>query len=312
MESVKKLIVAADDFGLTDRINEAIAIACRDGIVTTASLMVTAMGFQSAVEIARQQRNLDLGLHLNLTEGRPVTDPAAIPSMADPRGFLYDHPLKLAAALVRGKIRRGDLEREIRAQIERALHSELEITHIDGHKHVHVTPTVFRIIRRVAPEYGIHAVRLPRERIPRLSSLLARNKRSWQQILKQCAFGKMISAASRISQPRRRQNVLVAPKRLYGIAQTGFLDEAAFADIIHDLDDGIHELMCHPGYMDNDLTKTPTRLRAQRERELELLTGSGVRALLKQAGVALISYRDLLENYGNRRPNPVLHRYSAL
>jgi hopanoid biosynthesis associated protein HpnK len=312
MESTRKLIVAADDFGLTNRVNEAIAIASRNGIVTTASLMVTGAGFESAVDIARRQTNLDLGLHLNLTEGCPVADPRAIPTLAESRRFLYDHPLRLVAALSRGKIRTVDLEREIRAQIEKAIDSELEITHIDGHKHVHVTPAVFRMIWRVAPEYGIRAIRLPRERIPRLFSLLARNKSSWRQILKQSAFGKIISAASLISHARTGQRVLVAPKRLYGIAQTGFLDEATFADIIHDLDDGIHELMCHPGYVDNDLTKTPTRLRAQRERELELLTGSGVRALLEQAGVSLITYRDLVQKYGNSRPNQVLHRYPAL
>jgi len=308
----KKLIIAADDFGLTPRINEAIAIACRDGIVTSASLMVTGVGFESALDIVRREPKLDIGLHLNLSEGRPISNPSKIPTLADSNGFLYKHPLKLAAALFKGRITTDDLEREIRAQIEKVAGSALSLTHVDGHKHVHVMPQVLRIISKVAPEYGIYAIRLPRERVPRFASMLARNKRYWRQIIKQYAFAKVISAVSRISQRRQERPAFVAPDRFYGIAQTGFLDLKGFSDIVYDLDDGIHELMCHPGYVDDALKKAPTRLRAQRERELELLTGSEVRTLLTDAGITLVSYRDLVENYGNRRANTVLHRYSAI
>ena len=311
MRPAKNLIVAADDFGLTNRVNEAIAIACRDGIVTTASLMVNTPGFESAVDIARRAPKLDVGLHLNLTQGSPVANPSSVSSLAGSRGFRYSHPVKLAAAVLTRKVSGAELEREIRAQIERALDSELWITHIDGHKHVHVIPAVFRILCRVAPEYGILAIRSPRERTPRLASMLARNQQSRAQILKQFAFGRLISAASAASQ-RNSANGLIAPKRFYGIMQTGFLDLAAFADVVHDLNEGFHELMCHPGFVDDQLNATPTRLLTQRERELELLTSNDVRDLLQQNGVALISYRDLVQNYGNRRPNSVLHRYSAL
>ena len=308
----KKLIIAADDFGLTPRINEAIAIACRDGIVTSASLMATGAGFDSAVDIARREPKLDIGLHLNLTEGCPISNPSNIPTLADSNGFLYRHPLKLAAAFFKRRVRLEHLEREIRAQIEKVIASALSVTHIDGHKHVHVMPPVFRVIWRVASDYGIFAVRSTRERVPRLRSMLARNKRSWPQILKQNAVGKLISLSSLASQRRRMQPGLVSPKRFYGITQTGFLDLAAFADVVHDMDPGTHELMCHPGFVDHDLKMTPTRLRAQRERELTLLTGKEVRRVLEEAGVTLISYRDLVQNCGNRRSNPVLHRYSTL
>jgi hopanoid biosynthesis associated protein HpnK len=312
MDSGKKLIVAADDFGLTHRVNGAIGLACRDGVVTSASWMVTAAGFESAVEVARNEPMLDLGLHVNLTEGSSVASPAKIPSLAGPTGFLYKHPVQLAAAIFRRKVRVADLEQELRAQIEKALASNLWLSHFDGHKHVHVLPAVHRIIRKLGPEYGIHAIRATYERSPRIASLLKRNKGSRVQILKQCVFGRLISTASLVSGVGKARTGLSSPKKFYGIAQTGFLDLQAFADIIDDLGSGTHELMCHPGYVDDDLAKTPTRLRAQRERELELLTGSEVRGLLKQAGVALISYRDLVESYGDRGSNQVLHRYSAL
>src|SRR5262245_3608979 len=312
MSMSKRLIITADDFGLTHRVNEAIAIAFREGIVTTASLMVTGAGFDSAVDIARREPSLDIGLHLNLTEGCPVASPSTIPSLADSSGFLYKHPFKLAAALFQERVLVNDLEREIRAQIEKAVDSGLWITHIDGHKHVHVMPAIFGIIWRVAPDYEILAVRSARERIPRLLPMLARNTASWRQILKQCFAAKLISASSFMSQPRKSHVGLVSPRRFYGIAQTGFLDLAAFSDIVQAMESGTHELMCHPGFVDDDLNMTPTRLLTQREQELKLITGSEVRRVLEQASVTLISYRDLVENYGNRRPNQVLHRYSAL
>jgi hopanoid biosynthesis associated protein HpnK len=311
MESTKKLIVAADDFGLTLRVNEAIGLAHRNGIVTSASLLATGAAFDSAVEIAHHETTLDVGLHLNLTEGRPVADPATVPSISDSRGFLYNHPFQLATALFAGRIRRGDLEREIRAQIEKAVGSDVDITHIDGHKHVHVMPSVLQLVFKIAPEYGIRAIRSTREKTPRLVSMLLRNKQSWQKILKQYLFGRLISTAWLISRPKALGTFAV-PKRFYGVTQTGFLDHSALADVVDDLDEGIHEVMCHPGYVDADLLKTPTRLRSERERELELLTGTGVRALLSRAGVTLVGYKALVENYGNRRPDPVLHRYSPL
>src|SRR5262249_13793640 len=148
-----KLIIAADGFGLTPRINEAIAIACRAGILASTGLMVTGGGFGAALDIVRREPKLDMGLHLDLGKGRASSNPSKIPTLADSNGFLYKHPLKLAAALFKGRITTDDLEREIRAQIEKVAGSALSLTHVDGHKHVHVMPTVFRMICRVAPCY---------------------------------------------------------------------------------------------------------------------------------------------------------------
>ena len=86
----RRLIVTADDFGLTHGISEAIVLAYRRGIVTTTSLMVNGPAFESAVALARQQPDLNLGLHLNLTQGRSICDPAVIPSLAGSNGFIYD------------------------------------------------------------------------------------------------------------------------------------------------------------------------------------------------------------------------------
>lgn len=244
--------------------------------------MVNAGAFESAVDLAKQNPSLDIGLHLNLT----------------------DKPFGLA---VRGG--GAGIEREIRAQIEKALATGLPITHLDGHKHVHVIPSIMTILHRVVPEYGIRGIRTTITRTPGLSSLLRRNRESMIPILKQYVFAQ---GASWVWQLGWRSGVLRGPDCFYGIAETGFLDLKTFAGIIEDLPQGTHELMCHPGYVDDLLRRTPTRLLSQRERELEMLTNRETRHLIQNAGIQLVSYKDLVETYGSDRNDPLLNRRSSL
>jgi predicted glycoside hydrolase/deacetylase ChbG (UPF0249 family) len=249
---------------LTKRVNDAIVHAHRNGVVTSASLMVNAGAFESAVELAKQNPSLDIGLHLNLT----------------------DKPFGLA---IRGG--GAGMEGEIRAQIEKALGTGLPITHLDGHKHVHLIPSVMTILHRVIPEYGIRGIRTTITRTPDLSSLLRRNRASSAAILKQYAFAQ----GARWVWQLGWRSTLLGPDCFYGIAETGFLDLQAFAGIIEDLPQGTHELMCHPGYVDDLLRRTLTRLLSQRERELEMLTNRETRHLIQNAGIQLVSYKDLVE-----------------
>jgi hopanoid biosynthesis associated protein HpnK len=298
-DAKKKLIVTADDLGLTRRVNEAIEMAHREGIVTTASLMVNGGAFESAAGILKDNPELDAGLHLNLTEGKPVTTYEQIPSLAGPHGFLYRHPFELMSALVRQRVGSSELEIEIRAQIEKASSIGVGISHIDGHKHVHVLPQIFHLLCKIAPAYGIEAVRSTTEKMPKLYSLVTRNPGSSRQILRQYIFGKALSAGFSLASLMNGRRSLRTPGRFYGITQTGFLDIRAFADIVSKLEDGVSEVMCHPGYVDDDLRRTPTRLHIQREHELKWLTGHEVRDVLKQHNVALTSYRNL-RDCGNR------------
>ena len=277
----KRLIVAADDFGITEGVNRAIIHAHKEGIVTSASLMVNGPAVDSAIALARQNPTLDIGLHLNLT----------------------NKPFAFALSA-----KRKDLEASIRSQIELAVGTGLNISHIDGHKHVHVIPAVLSILRRVAPEYGIRALRTMNARTPNLWSLLRHNPKSRATVLKQYVF----ACGARITWKFSSKQPAAGPRHFYGITETGLLDLTAFRAIILDLSPGIHEVMCHPGYVDAELRKTPTRLLEQREREVELLTDRDIRHLIEDTGIQLVSYRDLVETYGNHRTDSLLHRYSAL
>ncbi len=286
----KKLIVSADDFGLTRGVNEAIVRAYREGIVTSASLIVSGSAFESAVTMAKVNPGLGIGLHL----------------------YLGNDPVTFAKKCFLGKVRDADLEREIRRQIEMVLNAGVQLTHIDGHKHVHVIPQVTRAISRTAPNYGIRAVRSVAETTPGLARMFTSNPRAGRDFMKQFLFGKMASAMWKVSRGKVSQARLATSNRFYGITQTGFLDFDVLTSIIHHLRPGVSELMCHPGYIDDDLKRTPTRLLLQRERELDLLTRSEVRDLIVRSGVELISYKDLVEGYGSSDSDAVLHRHSAL
>jgi predicted glycoside hydrolase/deacetylase ChbG (UPF0249 family) len=277
----KQLIVTADDFGLTDGVNRAIMRAHQEGVVTSASLMVNSPAFESAVELARQNPSLDIGLHLDLTN-KPFA--------------LAVRPHKL------------DLEREVRTQTEKALGTGLAITHLDGHKHVHVIPAVLKVIRAVAPEYGIRAIRTMNVRSAGTMSLLRCNPKARLTIIEQLIFAKGARRAWRFCLP----NAMLGPDRFYGIAETGFLDLEAFENIIQDVGVGVHEVMCHPGYLDADLRRQPTRLLSQRERELEMLTSQEARNLIRSSGIELISYKNLVGMYGIHRTDSLLDRCSAL
>src|SRR5215831_20185736 len=194
----KQLIVTADDFGLTDGVNRAVVRAHKEGVVTSASLMVNSPAFESAVELARQNPSLDIGLHLDLTN-KPFA--------------LAVRPHKL------------NLEREVRAQIEKALGTGLHITHLDGHKHVHIIPAVWKVVHALASEYGIRAIRTMNARATRLMSLLRRNPEARATIMQQYTFTRGARLAWKFCLPK----TMAGPDSFYGIAETGFLDLHVFA-----------------------------------------------------------------------------------
>jgi chitin disaccharide deacetylase len=292
---IKRLIVNADDFGLTDKTNQAIIEGHNQGILTSASLLANSAGFKSAVELARRLPELGVGVHLNLIEGRPVSDPSNIPSLVDDKGLFPGNPVRLARKIVIGKVKLTEVERELRAQIEKILAAGVAPTHLDGHKHIHILPSVLNIIVRLAREYEVMAVRCPAERSAHLVQLMLTNSVSSLEILKQYVAGRTLLVLSLGVRKKLRRARLSCPMYFYGITQTGFLDAKCLQNIICNLPHGTSEIMCHPGYVNLDLMWTPTRLLAQREQELHALIRPEIKALITELGIELISYRSLVD-----------------
>jgi hopanoid biosynthesis associated protein HpnK len=286
---MRRLIVNADDFGLTEGVNRAVLEAHRQGVLTSASLLANGPAFDDAVEQARGAPALSVGAHLNLTEGIAVAG-ASASSLTAAGGRFAFRPLALAKNILAGRIARADVECELRAQIEKILGAGVRITHLDGHKHVHVLPVILDTVVKLAREYGIPWVRCPAERASHLVFLMARQAGHRFRILKQYGAARALAALAAGQKRKLAQAGLCPPPHFFGITPTGFLDRDCLVEILARLPEGTSELMCHPGYADAELEATPTRLLRQREIELEALTRPEIKHLVAARGIELMGY----------------------
>ena len=291
---MRRLIVNADDFGLTAGVNRAIVEAHTRGIVTSSTLMANGPAFDDAIRLAQQTPQLDVGGHLVLIDGHPVLDASRLRTItlrdSDPASF-RDGLRSFAARALTGRLDPAEIEAEASAQIRKIQSAGIQVSHVDSHKHTHLFPAVLRPILRAAIACGVRAVRNPfGPRRPLPSSELLARPSLWTRY----AEVRILRAlAGKFRDAVRRQG-LITPDGTFGIVVTGELDERLFRAIAAIVPEGIWEFVCHPGYNDADLQRAATRLRESRETELQVLTLPAAKQLLADQGISLISYRELI------------------
>ena len=275
----KEVIVNADDFGLHADVNAAILEAHRCGIVTSASLLASGEALDEAIAIARENPSLDVGVHLALTEIQPCAPTSQIADVVGADGRLPRN----AAPLVRRFLARGipkrQIEAELRAQIERVRDCGLSITHLDGHQHVHVLPGVARVVARLAREYGISAVRLPREPIswPRHVPL----HRGFQRLVESAVLRLSCMWAAQVF----KSAGLVFPDRYFGFANAGHM-ASTIPGLMARLRPGLTVIGCHPGRADASLAAA-FHWGYDWSAELQALCAGSTRAALLSSGAQL-------------------------
>ena len=294
---MRRLIVNADDFGLTAGVNRAIAEAHQRGIVTSSTLMATGAACDDAVRLALQTPALAVGCHVVLADGEPLSGAQQVPSLvaessiAKPgRGGFRDGFGSFALAALRGRIRPDDIEREAAAQIRKLQTTGVQLTHVDTHKHLHMLPQVLAPLLRAARACGVAAVRNPFAPVKPLAfAHLARRPRLWRRYSEVRAlrgwhtkFRSAVAAAG-----------MATTDGSLGVLGTGALDLPLLEAILGCMPEGTWEFVCHPGYNDADLDRVRTRLRQSRQQELAVLTSDRARELIAERGIELISYRDL-------------------
>jgi chitin disaccharide deacetylase len=292
---MKRLIINADDFGFTRGVNAGILRAFKSGILTSATLMANGDGFDEAVAMALTNPRLGVGCHLVAVGGRPVAPPAEISSLVDVHDALPRTLTDLIKLLVRGRVRVEHIEREFGAQVERLLNAGIRPTHLDSHKHSHTQPIVMTALARVADAFNIRAVRNPFEswRAPVITGLAARARRG--VYLKQYVMSATVAPRARAFHRIAREHRLRVPDFFCGVRLTGLLDGEAVRRVVTGLRDGTTELMCHPALYDDELELAATRLKRERERELDALTDESVRRAVAAQGVRLINYQEFVE-----------------
>ena len=291
---VRRLIVNADDLGMTAGVNRAIRECHAEGVVTSATLMANGPAFQDAVGVAQSALTLSVGCHVVLVDGAPILPPASIPSLLAPaRDQSGRFPDSISAVATRAVLHRLDpdqLVREIVAQVQKIQGAGLTVTHLDTHKHAHIFPQVLAALAKAARICGVRAIRNPF--VP-LIAMHVRQFRNRPILWKRYGQVRVLRRFAARFQERMKQADLVTPDGIVGVIETGEIDGSLLREALSRLPEGTWELVCHPGYDDADLRSVNTRLLESREYERQVLTSASFGQFLSDEGIQLISYADL-------------------
>lgn len=285
---MRRLIVNADDFGLTPGVNRAILEAHNQGIVTSATLMANASAFSEAVSLSQSARELSVGCHIVLVDGSPVSDPQSVSSLLqNSDSKFHDSLTSFARLALQGRIDANQIETEAEAQIRKLQAAGIHVSHVDTHKHTHMFPAVLRSVLGAAKKCGVSAVRNPFESV-KLSHLLhyPDTWKRWLEVRTLRGFSAKFHQAV-------NDAGMHAPDGTVGIVATGSLGQHFLEFLLKSIPEGTWELVCHPGYNDEALSNVRTRLRESRERELRALTSPEARGWLTREGIDLISYQQI-------------------
>ena len=281
---MKQLIITSDDFGLSSGVNRAVEQAWKNGLLTVASIMPGASAFDEAVNIARRNPGLQIGLHLTLVQGHAVLPPAELPGVVDAHGNFSDNPV---AAGFRYFFDRGlycQLKREIEAQIKKVLDAGITLTHIDGHLNIHLHPTVFRILAELMPRYGITSFRLAQERLSQ--NLAFDRERRFGKTLENLIFGFLTDHA----RPLLDGMGIQYASEVKGVLSSGRMTEAYILNIISELKEGLTEIYFHPGILpDAEISRRMPGYCHQKE--LAAITSTTVRQRLHELQIQVQNYR---------------------
>ena len=278
---MKGLIITADDFGAAPEVNDAVEMAHRSGVLTAASLMVAAPAAADAVARAQRLPSLRVGLHLVLTEGRPVLPAAAVSRLVDGHGTLRTDMAALGAAIAFSRRTRRQLEAEISAQFEAFCAAGLALDHCNAHKHFHLHPVIGTLIARIGPRFGLRAARVPLEPAQVLRAIEPHTAAAPESLM-----GPLAGLLRR----RLRAAGLLVPDRVFGLRWSGRMTRPRLAGLIGHLPEGLTEIYLHPatgsfpgaaagyGYRD----------------ELDALTCAPVLAATRAGGLRLGGFSDFL------------------
>jgi len=291
---VRRLIINADDFGLTSGINRAIVEAHQHGVVTSATLMATGRAFDEAVKMARTAPQLSIGCHVVLVDGEPLLPAPQVPTLLAAAGqerHFRNSIGEVAAAALRGRIDPAQVEAEATAQMRKLQTAGLALSHFDTHKHAHMFPAILRPLLRAARACGVRALRNPFAPMKPLAfAHLLRRPRLWKRYSEVTALRRLLDNFRSAAQEEQ----MLTSDGTFGIVATGALDEQLFEAIVGSVPEGTWEFVCHPGYNDSELNSVRTRLRQSRAQELRVLTSEAARQALQRHGVELISWKQLL------------------
>lgn len=283
---MKKLIVNADDFGLSSGTNRAIIDLYNEGIVTNTTILVNHKAFNEAISLYKKNTGLGLGLHINLLDGHCVANPNKLGSLVNNNGEFLQSPYLLYLRLISGSISKSEVEYELRMQIEKLLSENVAILNLDGHQHIHFFPVIYDVVLSLMNKYGIKRIRFPHDNI------IVNEKASPQRTFV-CTALKYYSLTR---QKKLIQSNILFPKYFCGVRKVGNINKTYLLKFCEKLPDGITELMCHPAYLSDDLRvlKYHWVNNHNFKEETIALMDADVKQKLKKMDIQLINYGNLI------------------
>lgn len=270
---MKQLIVTADDFGYSKYVNKAIIKCFKEGIVTATSFLVNTEYFEESVKLLKQNTNLDVGIHVNLTEFKPLTKAKTL--ITHDRNFIVKNRWFNGYY---NKIDEKEVENEIEAQILKAFSSGLKISHIDGHNHIHIFPKVVGVVIKLTRKYNIEYMRIPYD-VEYTKYVQKQDKIS------------IFSKFSKIAKRKIIKNKIKTTDTFYGMLNLYDMDFDKLSLILKSIKDGTNEFMVHPAFVDKN--GDDFHQSKQREIEIKLLTDNKIKQLIKKEKIKLTNFSRL-------------------
>ena len=279
---MRRIIINADDFGLTTGVNSAVIELHANGFLTSATLMAHASATEDAIALALKTPTLGVGCHIILVDGNPTLPAHSIPTLIDSHtGLLHRKLTTFLRLLLLGRIHPDEIQAEATAQIARLTQTGLRLTHIDSHKHTHMFPAVLRPVLKAARAAGISSVRNPFE------PLWSRRATPAAPVARRIQVNLLHGLHTRFRRTVQQEGFTTTNGSL-GVLATGSLTAETVASLLTNMPDGTWELVTHPGYNDQDLAQVTTRLKESRDIERKALT-----AVTLEENLELVSFAQL-------------------
>lgn len=268
-----KIILNADDFGISLGTNKAIEKAFKLGSLTSTSIMPTGPAFADAIRIAKKSKRLGVGVHLSLTWGVSVLHKKQIPDLVDNNNYFYPSFLRILLLSTFSSKVREQIKKEFKAQIDAVIKAGVNPDHLNGQIHIHFIPSVFPIVTNLASKYNIKYVRVPQEPFIVVSSFSSLLK--WFLLY---VLGTILKFQNKL-----HKNYVV----FYGILNTSNMTAQIIKKIIQENKYDRIEILTHPGF--HDLTKTDFDYNKQQTSKF-LLDNNRLRELKALENRSLITY----------------------
>lgn len=279
---MKNLIVNSDDFGRHELINRAVEKALNEGCLRSATIMAGGAAFDNAVEIAKKNPSLGVGIHFTLANGFPVLPPKEIPTLVTGDGVFFENYVVFLKKYLQGKVSAEEIKSELAAQLEKIQRSGLNLTHFDSHQHLHHFPGIIEICLDLAESAKISKMRVSETKIfdGELDSV--------GKFIGRLGLGSLAKFAAY----KAHKKNFITPQHFTGIVAGEAVDENFLSKLLNNLEEGTTEIMLHPG-TDNEVLQKYCDWEHDFEGELAAVTSPKILKQLEEKNISAINFRDI-------------------